>query len=199
MWRHQTSRTLMWSASERSRNEKGSPLDRALVGGNQGGSARAKRGSREGIVNSWACRAVKGGLVSTESGDEERAWAADKRDFVADRRDEVADERDRVADTRDRTADDREAELDEWERQLDARAAQLGVSAEASEVSAQRSEARTERSQARQNRREARTKRMTAAAERGEATKRRQADAPPTRLAMVFADLAEQLYGADSF
>ena len=65
--------------------------------------------------------------MSTGSGDEERAWAADKRDFVADRRDEVADERDRVADTRDRTADDREAELDEWERHLDARAAELGV------------------------------------------------------------------------
>jgi hypothetical protein len=38
----------MWSASERSRNEKGSPLDRALVGGNQGGSARAKRGFKRG-------------------------------------------------------------------------------------------------------------------------------------------------------
>ena len=82
-----------------------SPLDRALVGGSQGGSARA----REGIVNGRAFRAVKGGLLSTGSGDEERAWAADKRDFVADRRDGVADERDRVADSRDRTADDREA------------------------------------------------------------------------------------------
>jgi hypothetical protein len=40
---------------------------------------------------------------------------------------------------------------------------------------------------------------MTAAAERDEATKRRQADAPPTRLAMVFADIANQLYDADSF
>jgi hypothetical protein len=142
---------------------------------------------------------VKGGLVSTGSGDEEGGWAADKRDFVADRRDEVADERDRVADSRDRTADDREAELDKWERHLDARAAQLGVSAEASEVSAQRSEARAEQSQARQDRDEARTKRMTAAAERDEATKRRQADAPPTRLARVFANIAAQLYNADSF
>ena len=137
--------------------------------------------------------------MSTGSGDEEGGWAADKRDFVADRRDEVADERDRVTDSRDRTADDREAELDKWERHLDARAAQLGVSAEASEVSAQRSEARAERSQARQDRDEARTKRMTAAAERDEATKRRQADAPPTRLARVFANIAAQLYNADSF
>ena len=137
--------------------------------------------------------------MSTGSGDEEGGWAADKRDFVADRRDEVADERDRVANTRDRTGDDREAELDKWERQLDARPAQLGVSAEESEASAQRSEARAGRSQARQDRDEARTKRMMAAAERDESTKRRQADAPPTRLAMVFANIAEQLYDADSF
>jgi ANTAR domain len=142
---------------------------------------------------------VKGGLVSTGSGDEERAWAADRRDFVADRRDDIADERDRVADARDRTADDREAELDKWERHIDARAAELGVPAEESEASVQRAQARAGLSQARQNRDEARTKRTTAAAERDEATKRRQADAPPTRLAMVFADLATQLYDADSF
>jgi hypothetical protein len=142
---------------------------------------------------------VKGGLVSTGSADEERAWATDKRDFVADRRDEVAEERDRVADTRDLTVDDREAELDKWERQLDARAAELGVPAESSGASAQRAEARAGRSQARQNRDEARAKRTIAAADRDESTKRRQADAPPTRLAMVFAELAEQLYNADSF
>jgi hypothetical protein len=137
--------------------------------------------------------------VSTGSGDEERAWAADKRDFVADRRDAVADERDRVADTRDRTADDREAELDECERHLDARAAELGGPAEESGASAQRAEARAGRSQARQNRDEAEAKRTIAAADRDESRKRRQADAPPTRLAMVFADIAEQLYDADSF
>jgi hypothetical protein len=158
------------------------------------GRRRAKRG----IVNGTACRAVKGGLVSTGSGDEERAWAANKRDFVADQRDEVADERDRVADTRDRIADDREAELDNWERQLDARAAGLGVFAEESGA-VQRAEARAGRSQARQNRDDAQAKRTIAAADRDESTKRRQADAPPTRLAMVFADIAEQLYDADSF
>ena len=137
--------------------------------------------------------------MSAGSGEEERAWAADKRDFVADRRDEVADERDRVADTRDRTAHDREAELDDRERQLDARAAVLGGPAEESEVSAQRAEARAGRSQARQNREEAWAKRRIAAADRDESRKRRQADAPPTRLARVFADIAEQLYDANSF
>jgi hypothetical protein len=137
--------------------------------------------------------------VSTGSGDEERAWAADKRDFVADWRDEVADERDRAANTRDQTADDREAELDKWERQLDARAAEPGGPAEESGASAQRTEAHAGRSQARQVRDEARAKRTIAAADRDESTKRRQADAPPTRLAMAFADIAEQLYGADSF
>ena len=141
---------------------------------------------------------MKGGLVSTGSGDEERAWAADKRDFVADRRDEVADEREEVADTRDQAADDRDAELDKREGQLDARAAELGVPAEESGAAAQR-EARAGRSQARQNRDEARAKRTLAAADRNESTKRRQADAPPTRLAMVFVDIAEQLYDADSF
>ncbi len=137
--------------------------------------------------------------MSTGSGDEERGWAADKRDFVADRRDEVADERDRVADTRDRTADDREAELDRWEGHLDARAAELGVSGEESGASAERAEARAGRSQARQHRDEEQAKRTIASADRDESTKRRQADAPPTRLAMVFADIAEQLYNAGSF
>jgi hypothetical protein len=142
---------------------------------------------------------VKGGLVSTGSGDEERAWAADKRDFVADRRDEVADERDRVAETRDRIADDREAELAKWERHMHARAAELGIPAEESGASTQRADARARLSQARQNRDEARAERNIAAADRDESRKRRQADAPPTRLAMVFADIAEQLYEADSF
>jgi len=142
---------------------------------------------------------MRGGLVSTGSGDDERAWAAEKRDFVADRRDKVADERDRVAQTRDRTVDAREAELDEWERQLDARAAELGASDEGTEVSASRAEARAGRLQARQDREEARAERSIAAADRDESAKRRQAAAAPTRLAMAFADIAEQLYDADSF
>ena len=185
----------MWSASERSRSDEASPLDRALRSVVKAGRRRGKRS----IVNGRACRAVKGGLVSTGSGDEERAWAADKRDFVGDRRDEVADERDRLADTRDRTAAERETELDKWEGQLDDRAEELGVAAEESGASAQRAEARAGLSQARQYREEARVERREAAADRAESTKRRQADAPPTRLAMVFADIAQQLYNADSF
>jgi hypothetical protein len=137
--------------------------------------------------------------VSTGSADEERAWAADKRDFVADRRDDVAEERDRVANTRDWAADDREAELDKWERRLDARAAALGISADEHGGSEQRVETRAARSEARQDRDEARAERTVAAADRDESTKRRQADAPPTRLAMVFARIAEHLYDADSF
>ena len=104
-----------------------------------------------------------------------------------------------MADTRDRTADDREAELAKWERHMDARAAELGAPAEESGASAQRAEARDRGWQARQNRDEARAERTIAAADRDESTKRRQADAPPTRLAMVFADIAEQLYDANSF
>ena len=142
---------------------------------------------------------MKGDLVSTGSGDDERTWAADKREFVADRRDQIADERDRVADTRDQTADTREAELDKWERQLDARAAELSGTAEDSGASAERAEARAELSQARQRRNDARANRSATAADRDEARKRRQADAAPTRLAMVFADIAEQLYDTDSF
>ena len=137
--------------------------------------------------------------MSTGSGDEERAWAADKRDFVADWRDEVADERDRVTDTRDRIADDRQAELAKWERHLDALAGELSVPAEESGASAQRAEARDGLSEARQGRDDARAERTLAAADRDESTKRRQADAPSTRLAMVFADIAEQLFDADSF
>ena len=137
--------------------------------------------------------------MSTGSGDAERVWAAEKREFVADRRDELADERDTVADTRDRTANNREAALDTRERQLDARAAELGVPSEEAEVSAQRAEGRAGRSQAQQNRDKAETERTVAAGDRDESAKRRQADAPPTRLAMAFAEIAERLYDADSF
>ena len=137
--------------------------------------------------------------MSTGSGDDERAWAAEKREFVADRRDEVADERDLAAESRDRAGDDREAELDEWEWKLDARAAGPGVPADESEVSASRAEARAGRSQARQDRDDAHAERTTTATDREESAKRRQADAPPTRLAMAFAGIAEQLYDAESF
>jgi hypothetical protein len=134
--------------------------------------------------------------VSPEASNDERAWSADKRDFVADRRDDVADDRDAVAQLRDRTVDAREAELDERERHLDARPAKFGVTDAATADSARRAEAGAVRSQARQNQDEAREKRTVAAADREATTKRRQADASPTRLAMMFAGIAEQLYGA---
>ena len=70
-------------------------------------------------------------------------------------------------------------------------------SCEESGPPAQRAEARAARSQARQDRDKARAKR-TEQLPIGMNRQRRQADAPPTRLAMVFADIAEQLYDADS-
>jgi hypothetical protein len=153
---------------------------------------------RGGVLSTAGmCRVVRGGLVSAWWGEEERGWAAERRDFVADRRDEVADERDRVAEARDRVVDAREAGLEEWERRLDARAGELGVS-EGTEVSGSQAVARGGRLRARQDRERAGAERLMAAADREEAAKRRQADAPPTRLAMVFAGIAEQLYDAGS-
>src|SRR6478672_6535766 len=95
----------------------------------------------------------------------------EERAWAADKREFVADRRDQVADERDRVADTRDQTADN----------------------------RAGRSQARQNRDEAQAKRTIAAADRDESRKRRQADAPPTRLARVFADIAEQLYDANSF
>src|SRR5215218_1924582 len=158
----------------------------------------AGSGGRGGVLSTAGmCRVVRGGLVSIGSGEEERGWAAERRDFVADRRDEVADERDRVAEARDRVVDAREAGLEEWERRLDARAGELGLSG-GTEVSGSRAVARGGRLRARQDRERAGAERLMAAADREEAVKRRQADAPPTRLAMVFAGIAEQLYDAGS-
>jgi ANTAR domain len=137
--------------------------------------------------------------MTTESVDEERGWAADKRDFVADRRDEIADERDTAADARDRIADAREAELDQWEQQLAAQAADLRASEDGNGGFTQPAEAQAGRLQAQHDRDQALTQRTAAATDRDDATKRRQADAAPTRLAMAFAGIAEQLYSADSF
>jgi len=136
--------------------------------------------------------------VTVESGDDERAWEADKRDFVGDRRDELADVRDEMAAARDRTADDREAQLHKRDRHMDARAAGLGIPADGPGASARRADAGAGLSHARHNRDEARAERKIAAADRAEATKRRQSDAPPTRLAMVFAGIAAHLYAADN-
>jgi len=137
--------------------------------------------------------------MATGSGDEEREWAADKRAFVADWRDEIADERDNVADVRDGLAQDREAELDAWERHLVIRDAEFGGHAGDPEASAQHSVARPDRSRAEGDRNAAEAERTVAAADRHDATKRREADARPTRLAMAFAEIAERLYDAVDF
>jgi hypothetical protein len=62
----------MWCSSERSKSRKpiGPCPSRSVV---QDGSAAAKSGIVNGrIVHGRACRAEKGALVSTGSGDEER-------------------------------------------------------------------------------------------------------------------------------
>ncbi|GAB3053490.1 hypothetical protein GCM10027053_12450 [Intrasporangium mesophilum] len=147
--------------------------------------------------------------MTKRSGEDERDWAADKRDFVADRRDTLADERDVAADTRDAVADERqaamdarEAAMDERDRQQDERAAEQGLptdSAGRSEAAAQRSDERAARDQERLDREELRAQRDLDSSDRDAATKRRDAALPSTRLAMAFAEIAEQLYSADTF
>lgn len=142
--------------------------------------------------------------------DDERWWAADKRDFVADSRDDVADERDvaaeareAAADERDQEADERDAALFDWEQRLDARAAQHGVPAdgthdERKELRGERGEAASSREARRREREDRRTDRESASADRREATNRRFAATAPTALAMVFAEIAAYLYEADN-
>jgi hypothetical protein len=132
--------------------------------------------------------------MSTVPGDDERAWSADRRDFVADRRDDVADVRDEVARTRDRTVDAREKQLDAREQGLDARSGGSGGSDGDIDRSSRRVEARAARRLARHDQDEAQAERAIAAADRDESTKRREADASPTRLAMAFAEIAGHLY-----
>lgn len=127
--------------------------------------------------------------------DAERSWAADKRDFIADWRDGVADARDSVADDRDRIADDREAELNRREDRLAARAAELQV---AEDEAADRADLTRARDEAAQERLRAAEARATATAERLAATLTRGSTGSPTLLALAFADIAEQLYTADS-
>jgi hypothetical protein len=143
--------------------------------------------------------------------EDERSWTADKRDFVADCRDDIADERDAEADARDataeerdRVADEREAALGVWERRLDSHAVQLGVLPDGTrqkhdQAAAQHARARISREAQRQEREDRRGERDAASAARVQATKRRQAATPPTALAMVFAEIAQHLYEADTF
>ena len=138
------------------------------------------------------------GVVAEQIPDDERQWAAEKRDFVADRRDELAAERDAAADARDAIAEARESALDARERQLDARAAELGLPPDIA-AEKQRLDASAARVQARADRVESGLERSAAAEAREEATTRRLAVTPPTRLAWAFAAIAENLYDADSF
>jgi hypothetical protein len=147
--------------------------------------------------------------MTDDLSEDERAWAAGKRDFVADWRDDCANERDvsadardALADERDRVADDRDTALDDWQRRLDAHAAQLGVlegsQDERGQAAAQRGEARTLRQAQHQEREDRRTERGTASTAREQAAKRRQAATSSTALAMVFAEIAQYLYEADN-
>lgn len=129
-------------------------------------------------------------------GAEERAWAADKREFVADSRDDAAELRDAAADVREEAADRREADLDAWEDELARRTAELGVPVEGTPASAQRTEARAARARAREERAGFRLDRNARSMSRDDASQRRLGDGSPTRLAMVFAGIAEQLYSA---
>ena len=138
--------------------------------------------------------------------DDARAWAAEKRDFVADSRDEAIDERDIaaetrdvVAGTRDAVADEREAQLDAWQAQLEKRAQALGLSVRNSAQRADRVEAGQERTRAEEERADADSERETAKADREAATHRRQVEAHSTLLALAFADIAENLYDAETY
>jgi hypothetical protein len=141
---------------------------------------------------------MRGVVVTVQSPDDERQWAADKRDFVADRRDELAAKRDAAADARDATADARECALDERERHLEARAVEVGLPPDDSEA-AQKVAARTARRQEYENRQALRTEREAAARDRDEATRQRLEATPTTKLASAFAGIAAYLYAAESF
>ena len=137
--------------------------------------------------------------MAVQMPDDERQWAAEKRDFVGDRRDELAARRDAAGDVRDATADAREVALDEWERRLDARAAGLFSPPDGARVAADRLDGSAARTQARHDRAESRAERVAAERARDEATSRRLEATPTTRLAWAFAAIAENLYTADSF
>ncbi|MGO4359986.1 ANTAR domain-containing protein [Terrabacter sp. RAF57] len=136
--------------------------------------------------------------MDTHSVEVERGWAAEKRDFVGDRRDEVADERDVAGDVRDLKADARERALDQRERELAAKEAELGLARDSAGAVTNRDDAEA-RERARQDRDGSRAERHAAAGAREDATDRRLEATPTTRLASAFADIAGNLYAADSY
>ena len=128
-----------------------------------------------------------------------RDEAADERDIAADERDIAAEARDVVAGTRDVVADEREARLDAWQAQLEKRADALGLSVEKNGRRADRAEAGVERTRAEEERAEADSERETVKADREAATRQRQVEAHSTLLALAFADIAENLYDAETY
>ena len=135
--------------------------------------------------------------MAARTGDESRAWAADKREFLADSRDEAADVRDLRADGREATVDAREAELDQREDQLDARASELGMHVEETPA-AQSAASRAARIRASQDRSDLALTRDDEKTARDKAIARRLAEGRPTLLAEAFARIAEYLYEAES-
>ncbi len=145
--------------------------------------------------------------MSTGSSAEDRAWAGEKREFVADSRDDAADERDIVADARDVIAgardviaDAREAQFAKAEEQLEARVGESRfVVGRATAVEAERGEDGAAREVADEERSDIDRDREEEKAARDAATKRREVEGRPTLLALAFANIAEELYDADTY
>lgn len=144
--------------------------------------------------------------MSADPGDVDRQWTREKRDFVADDREQTADRRDVVADARDAiadalesAADARESVLDEWERQLAMRAAALGLSFIPPHGASAWQEDEGPRASAREARGAASRRRDQEKGERDAANRRRSEGSRPTLLAVAFAEIAEQLYEAETY
>jgi len=135
--------------------------------------------------------------------EEEHAWASEKRDFVADSRDDSGDARDVVADARDVVAEARDVIADAREAGLDRREESLNDAAKQSESDAEAAVERTiagmDRDLSAEDRDQASGARQDSTDVRREATHRRSDAAQPTLLALAFASIAEQLYGAQTY
>lgn len=144
-------------------------------------------------------------MVTSEFGEDDVAWASEKREFVADSRDESGDERDVVADARDVVAeardviaDAREALLDRREESLNGAASQSDTAADVAAAS-ERMTASTDRDRSAEDREQASTARQDSDEERLATAERRADSAQPTLLALAFASIAEQLYDAQTY
>lgn len=143
--------------------------------------------------------------MASEPGEDEQAWASDKREFVADSRDQTGDERDVVADARDVVAeardvlaDAREAVLDLREKSLNDAASQLASATDAA-AATERTTASTERDRTAEDRARISGARQESDAEREAAAERRTNRAEPTLLALAFASIAQHLYDAPTY